>query len=285
MRFSASLLYKIPSLASVQVPLRSHCCNPCCKSRGGRLPIADATKQCRGCTRETKSHVLRPAPRQILQECNTAGPSLHREPAHIVKNITSVSHLKQWHILNPPCWLPCCRYRGLAMSVTNMGILTGLQFPLTGAVTKVLIVTRAPLPLHTTCEPSDDTERCNLVWGFVVAGLVCSFVLFRSSLVGRSGNCQVQSRLPLALLVARSLAWRVPRWSLSWCSNSASVDRMSQHPPMSAWRGMPVSTSKFLTRALSLAPGQSARHCSPHRFNLRCRRQRSHAWSHHFLWP
>lgn len=32
---------------------------------------------------------------------------------------------------------PRVLYRGLAMSVTNMSILTGLQFPLTGAVTKV----------------------------------------------------------------------------------------------------------------------------------------------------
>ena len=71
--------------------------------------------------------------------------------------------------------------------------------------------------------------------------------------MGRSGSYQVQSRLPLALLVARSLAWRVPRWSLSWCSNSASVDRMSQHPPLA--HGVACLCERlYISLALSPSP-------------------------------
>lgn len=44
---------------------------------------------------------------------------------------------------------------------------------------------KGTLPVHATCEPNDDTERCNLVWGFVaVVVVVCCFVCFVQVITG-----------------------------------------------------------------------------------------------------
>lgn len=85
---------------------------------------------------------------------------------------------------------PRVLYRGLGMSVINMSVLTGVQFPLTGAVSKV--VTRgADRPLS----PSE--KIASGFMGGAISGIVCApmeLVMiqqqrFGTSLLGAAGRC------------------------------------------------------------------------------------------------
>lgn len=62
---------------------------------------------------------------------------------------------------------PRVLYRGLAMSVTNMAILTGLQFPLVGAVTKV--ITQGE-----TRRLTDFEQIASGFTGGVISGVACA---------------------------------------------------------------------------------------------------------------